>query len=299
MDARGFAALDRSFARFIVWSRDVKGYTPATLGGYERGYTNFIRFWRSHPRLSGLTLLDRWVAWNRTRISATTLNGYWRGARAFFKFRHDRQHRADLFAGQSAPPCPRALPKALRADQCRAVLHSALQMHWHNRYVKERATAIIATILYTGLRAGEICRLRLDEVDLATGTIRITRGKGRGGGRDRIAYIPPQLDPVFRRYIRCRERYGVTIPQLFVQMDGETPINQPIVRRMFWRIRDELGFRLCPQILRHSFVTHMLQCGIPLHIASGLVGHATIQTTMGYLRIWNEEYEHWAKKIRY
>ncbi len=294
-----FKSLDRSFARFIAYSRDVRGHSSATIRFYEVAYANLSHFWMKHSRLSGVALLDRWVAFNRSRVCSTTVNNLWRGARAFYRFRHNHQRARDIFAGLHAPECPRSIPKALTLEQCRAVLDSPRRMLWRTRMAKERARALLATMLYAGLRHGELLRLRVQDVDLSTGTLRILRSKGRGGGKDRIAYIPPGLDTALRRYMRFRKRRRVDLEQLFVCVNHVRPLTTGVVQQIFHRLRLHLEFRVSPQILRHSFVTQMLHCGIPLHIASGLAGHATIQTTVGYLRVWNEEYHEWVARIRY
>lgn len=299
MRAGDFARLDRSFRRFLAWSRDVRGLAPGTLRWYRISYRGFSGYWRRHPRLTGVTAIDRWVAWNRTRVCAMSVTFLWRGVRAFYKYRHTHERARDLFAGLQAPPRPDTIPKALTLDECRAVLAAPAHMDWRGRYSRARAKAIVAIMLYAGLRRSEVLRVKLEDVDLADGTIRIVRGKGRGGGKDRVAYIPPALDTALRRYLQCRERSRVACAELFARRDRVTPAGAHVLQWLFHRLRLELGFRVSPQILRHSFVTRMLHCGIPLHIASGLAGHASIRTTMGYLRIWSREYRDWAARLRY
>lgn len=71
------------------------------------------------------------------------------------------------------------------------------------------------------------------------------------------------------------------------------------MRRTFAEIEKAAGFSFSPHVLRHSYVTQILKNGIPLHVAKELAGHNDIETTMGYLRVFDEEKRVQVKKIRY
>ena len=62
----------------------------------------------------------------------------------------------------------------------------------------QRDHAVVATFFYTGVRVSELASLRVADVDLVAGRIRVNQGKG---GKDRIVYLPPRLRPILAAYL--------------------------------------------------------------------------------------------------
>ena len=52
-------------------------------------------------------------------------------------------------------------------------------------------------------------------------------------------------------------------------------------------------------VLRHSFVSHLLHAGVDLHLVRDLAGHRNISTTLGYLRVFDEDLEAAIKRLKY
>ena len=69
-------------------------------------------------------------------------------------------------------------------------------------------------------------------------------------------------------------------------------------RRIVRLVRIGSGIPFTVHSLRHSFITMLLQNGIPLHAAKELAGHASIVTTEGYLKVWDEELREHANRLR-
>lgn len=287
-------SLLREFETFIHHARTAKGLSPWSIQWYMVSFKNLLTFLTLNPRVSVQNFGEAWIAWNRTRIAATTVNTYFRGVHAFFKFRRKRFGKLDPLDDVRPPRFPRKLPKALTTEQCRAVLSAAKQLHWKSHYVGRRALALVATVLYAGLRRNELLELALSDVDLAEGTIRIRKGKGE---KERVAYIPPPLGSILRSYLRSRGQS--TQIQFFLGSRKNAPLGLRALRNTFDTIAQDVGFPCSPHRLRHSFVTQMLKCGIPLQAASELAGHASVVTTMGYVRLWSEDQRRYAAMIRY
>ncbi len=86
-------------------------------------------------------------------------------------------------------------------------------------------SAIIAIALYAGLRRAEVLHLRYLDVDLEQGLIRVDRGKGRGGGKDRVLPIGPELRSVLDDYLR--DEQSVTGPRQRIEQDTERGTAKP------------------------------------------------------------------------
>lgn len=79
-----------------------------------------------------------------------------------------------------------------------------------------------------------------------------------------------------------------TCPELFASRANKgLSVNQ--LKRLTTLIQRASGVAFSPHCLRHSFVTHLLRSGVAINVAQELAGHASITTTAGYLRVWDED----------
>ncbi|NVO14425.1 MAG: tyrosine-type recombinase/integrase [Rhodoplanes sp.] len=141
----------------------------------------------------------------------------------------------------------------------------------------------------TGIRVGELCRLRLDEVAPDGGALRI-HGKG---ARDRMAYITDAaLAAALARLRAERAAFAgadtVAVP-LFVNRRG-TPLRPQSIRaRLRVRARDAgLSRRVTPHMLRHTAATLLIETGVDIRFVQRLLGHASIATTEIYTHVSDE-----------
>jgi integrase/recombinase XerD len=244
--------------------------------------------------------LEAWIAWNTQRgVRPITMNGYWRALRAFYKYRESQEGFTNPFVGRKTPPIGEYAPKALTAAECSRILLAAANYPWKNLLERELAVALLSTMLYSGLRRSELLHVLVSDVQIEAGTIRVVRGKGRWGGKDRMAYIPPELAIVLRSYVRERQRHQFNGPEFFVSAYTGKPIGEMTIRQITKKVSLASQIKFSPHVLRHSFVTHLLRSGVPLHIARDLAGHASIETTLGYLRVFDEDRMENVRKIRF
>lgn len=297
--------IDRRFDDFCDQALAAQGKSPLTVRWYRESYRSFRKFLLEHAGLSPARFerqvfaVDEWARWNRARgLAPTTVNALWRGLRAFFTDWSARDATANPFRWHQAPGLPARLPRALPTAQCRRVLEVASNSPWLSAFERHRALALVGLCLYAGLRRGELLRLQVSDVDLAEGTIRILKGKGRWGGKDRVVYVAPELHHILIDYLRERPLYGENVPE-FLCSRRTGPLSEATLRRIFLRLQRVAGFAFSPHVLRHSFVTHMLKSGIPLQVARDLAGHNDIGTTMGYLKVFDDEKREQMKKLRY
>lgn len=300
------SALEDRFRAFCTYARTVKNQSPASIVWYEKSLRNFVTFLHTKLDLDPaafavqLRAIEPWVQWNRERGAAPiSANNYWRGLRAFFRDIEKRDGLPSPFHGLKAPRFPRLEPKARSADECRRILDAAEHYPWASAYTQSLAVAILATMLYAGLRRGEVVRLRYADIDRDKGTILIREGKGAYGGRDRRAYISDDLDAMLTRYMRERSRRGYSGPEVFVSPKTGAGISVEGLQRIIRIVRRASGVPFSAHMLRHSFVSHLLQKGVPLHVVSKLAGHRQLTTTMGYAAIFEKDLSDGIEKLHF
>jgi len=170
----------------------------------------------------------------------------------------------------------RRLPESLEPDEVAAFV-ADLGTH--------RDRAIALGMLLGGLRAGEVRGLRLADVDLGLRRVRVT-GKG---GRERVVPVDRVFFTELVGYLHRERPPGCATPECFVVLRGPTagrPLTEAGLRKVFRTHRARSGAtRVRPHRLRHTYGTELAAAGIDLLVLRELMGHASPETTAGYVHL--------------
>jgi len=173
-----------------------------------------------------------------------------------------------------------ALPKYLTAEQVDALIAACNG----SSPAQRRDRAILLLLSRLGLRAGDVARLRLGDIEWQSGALRVS-GKGRYQVR---LPLPQEVGDAIIDYIRCRpagqERDYVFVRSIapfrpFVRGDGVSNV----VRRTMKRagvVRPAKG----AHVLRHTAATEMLRQGVTLDRIGLVLRHRGIDTTAYYAK---------------
>ncbi|MEW6337894.1 MAG: site-specific tyrosine recombinase XerD [Acidobacteriota bacterium] len=181
------------------------------------------------------------------------------------------------------PRLIRALPRYLTADEVDRLL-AAPEV---DRPLGLRDRAMLETLYATGLRVSELVGLRLPQLRLDPGYLRVV-GKG---DKERIVPLGSQARSWLERYLgRSGEGRALGADDsLFISLRG-----RGMSRQNFWTLIKRYGRRagitstLSPHVLRHSFATHLLERGADLRAVQAMLGHADISTTEIYTHVTRE-----------
>jgi integrase/recombinase XerD len=191
---------------------------------------------------------------------------------------------SDDVAAEVRPPAPaRRLPKAIPVESVEALIAAAGSVEGP-RGLRDRA---LLELLYgTGARISEAVGLAVDDLDLASASVRLA-GKG---GKERAVPVGSYAVRAVEDYlVRARPglaakgRSGVRGGALFLNVRGG-----PLSRQSAWSIlrdaaeRAGIDAELSPHTLRHSFATHLLDGGADVRVVQELLGHASVTTTQVY-----------------
>lgn len=148
-----------------------------------------------------------------------------------------------------------------------------------------RDRAITLAMLVGGLRAAEVRSLRLADVDMGLRQVRVT-GKG---GRERTVPVDKAFFVELGNYLRTERPAGCTTAECFVVLRGPTAghaLTEAGMRRIFRTHRSRSGAtRVRPHRLRHTYGTELATAGIDLLVLRELMGHASPETTAGYVHL--------------
>src|SRR5258706_7813871 len=277
--------LDLRFEDWIDYARTGLGHSAATRRWYRCAYQNFRAYLIERGAVLGadirrdLFAIAEWVRWNREKKrTPVTIVNYYRGLEAFFRDLENRDGIPSPFRAERPPRAQKRLPKARTPDECRRILDTARNVPWKNTFERARAVTMLGCMIYAELRKGEVLRLRFEHVNLGDGTLLIERGKGRFGGKDRMAYMPNELALVLREYVRDRSGLRLETPEFFCGLKNRG-LAEVTLRRIGRPVSLASGVPFSMHSLRHSFVPMLLKSGVPLPVASELAGHNNIATT--------------------
>lgn len=201
--------------------------------------------------------------------------------RQFYKFLViDKYIKTDLTADIELPKLPQRLPEILSIEEINLLLSSIKE----NNERDLRYKAIFELLYSSGLRVSELTNLKLNDIDLDVGYVKI---KGKGG-RERIVPVNNRTIYILKKYIELRnKKYGTDIEYLFVSK-FRTKLSRVEIWKQLKKYAMRCGInykKIHPHIIRHSFATHLLKGGADLRSVQEMLGHASITTTQIYTHV--------------
>jgi site-specific recombinase XerD len=249
---------------------EIRNFSPHTRRAYLRAMHDLVRhFMRPPDRLTPEDIRQYQIHLTRGReVSPGTFNQIVAAIRFFYRVTLRKNWILDRVPYQKKP---RTLPEILSPEKVRALLGALPNL-------KHRA--ILMTVYSAGLRASEVVRLKLSDIDSERGTLRIEQGKGR---KDRYVMLSPRLLEVLREY----GRQDRPCAWLFPGQPATKPLDRVSVHRILKRAQRFAGIpgRIYTHLLRHCFATHLLEHGVYLGVIQELLGHARLSTTQRYTHV--------------
>jgi len=231
-------------------------------------------------RIDALAVRSYLASFHRTH-KASTRNRRLAALRAFFRFRVRAGERAaDPTEGLPGPKAERRLPAPLSAEDCATLVESEERDRAPRLATRDRA---LFELLYgTGLRVGELARLRVRDWDVQRRELRVF-GKGR---KERIVPVPAAARAALEAWLALREPNGLLALPLFTNARGgalsDRGVRVILRRRM---LVAGIARPASPHTLRHSYATHLLDADVDLRAIQELLGHERLSTTQRYTHV--------------
>jgi len=283
-------SVDPLIDRFLdaLWLED--GLSANTLSAYRRDLTLFALSLPARG-LASVTESDLqgYFAARHAETRATTANRRLTVFRRFFRWAvREGLLPADPTLRMLSAKQPLRVPKTLSEAEVEAMLAAPLV----DTPLGLRDRAMLELIYACGLRVTELVSLKVYQVSLSEGVLRVM-GKG---SKERLLPFGAVAAEWLDRYLAQARPVllGTQLNEaLFVTARGSTP-GEAMTRVMFWTLVKKYarmaGIQrpLSPHTLRHAFATHLLNHGADLRAVQMLLGHADISTTTIYTHVARE-----------
>lgn len=205
-----------------------------------------------------------------TEVTPPTFNARIMALRFLFGTTCDREEMKKYMQFRTQP---RRLPTVLSIEDVSELLAAA-----PGPGLKYRAALSIS--YGAGLRASEVCNLKVSDIDSDRMLIHVDEGKGR---KDRKVMLSPDLLDLLRDYW-CEAH-----PQgwLFPGKPKINPVTSRQLGRAFNSAKHLVGISKPATLhtLRHSFATHLMEAGTDVRVIQVLLGHAKLSTTARYTHV--------------
>lgn len=262
-----------------------RGLAGNTLDAYRRDLTDLDRCLSARGKSLTTAGIDDIRAYlqDQTRKGQATRTVARRLAaiRVLFRFMAGQGHDVDSILSQLERPKPEhSLPKVLS----RAQVNQLIGAPSPKSMLFSRDVAILELLYAAGLRASELCDLKLSDINLQVGCVRVL-GKGM---KERIVPIGRAAIEALQRYLLdCRPRLQrQPCDRAFLSRTGK-----PMDRIGLWMLVEKYGRKsgllneVSPHTLRHCFATHLIGGGADLRIVQELLGHSDVSTTQIYTHV--------------
>ncbi|MBI1956565.1 MAG: tyrosine-type recombinase/integrase [Acidobacteria bacterium] len=283
-------------ASYGCWLTDLHGFSPETLrkNGHAAGvFLEWLRDRGSKESLRRLTLsdLDAFLAWRNQGLRRATRRGVSNCLRSFLHFLYAEGFiERDLSVAVSSPTLYRfeSIPSAFTDQQVERLLdltrkdRTALGLRDH---------AILLLVATYGLRAGEVVRMKLEDIDWRRDRIRLKQSKTRA---ELLLPLTPEVGEAILNYLR-RGRPKTHLREIFIRArapHGSFTCGSSLYT-VFQRRIQQAGIqpegKRGPHAIRYARATSLLRASVPLKSISDLLGHRSAASTEVYLKLATED----------
>jgi len=277
---------------FLNYIAVVEKYSDNTIAAYRNDLGQFAIFvqecgadWRTIDR----DFIADYLSYLKGRqYASSTVARKIAAIKSFFHFLVNRgELKNDPTATLDSPQVRKRLPKTISREDVERLLAEPAK----STTAKARRDRAFLELLYaTGMRVTELVSLNLDDVNLASGTVRCVSK----GHKERVIPLRGRAVQAIEEYLqkgRSQLLRDLDEKALFLNHRGQRLTRQGLWLLIKGYVRAAaLDQDITPHTLRHSFATHLLDEGADLRHVQELLGHANISTTQVYTQVSGEHY---------
>lgn len=286
--------LSQAIAGFLR-SKTAAGKSPYTLRNYRTSFAKLQTYLAGDPALTAIdrARLTGFLAWLQeeasapagivprgpVKLSAKTILNIHTDLSSLWRWAAEEGFVASNIVRSIEPPNPQApaVDTFTQADS-----EALLAACAGKDALAARNHLLILLLLDTGLRAQELCDIRIDDIDMTANKIRVT-GKGE---KERFVYFGKRTAKALWRQITPRLRDAERRLFTVGPAADPRPLNRLVLRMTLLRIGARAGVaHVYPHRFRHTFAITYLRNGGDLFTLQELLGHADLEMVRRYARV--------------
>jgi integrase/recombinase XerD len=279
---------DDELHEFLAYLRTEKGQADATLVGTQRGLRLFLswlsRQAKSLSAVSPKDITDYFSSEVAGRWSRVTVSNHVQYLRAFFRYAHRRRWSSAGIAESIDAPRLYAYEDYPRGPSWPDV-HKLLESVTGSTPVQIRTRAALLLFAVYGFRCGEVCRLRLDDIDWEKERIHIRRPKQR---KVQTYPLTAEVGNALLGYLE-KVRPKSSHREVFLTLrQPYRPVSPGGCGTQVTKHEKKIGLTLNqygPHALRHACATHLIAEGFTLKEVGDHLGHVSEAATRMYAKV--------------
>jgi site-specific recombinase XerD len=289
---------------YTQWLVEQRGFAAASIDGLVGEARRFLAWYgegRTIDSLSAIAIadIDAYLQTRAASLRRVSLKGVTHQLRCFLRFAHATGRTARDFASSVTSPTLYALesiPSSLRAEDIRTVMEATRQDHSPKGL---RDYAILLLLSTYGLRAGEIARLKLDDIDWRADRFWVRHTKT---ATQSLLPLLPTVGDALLAYLR-KGRPRTAAREMFIRIcapyrgfaDGSCLYT--VVRGRLDAAGVQPVGKRGPHAFRHARAVSLLRAGVSQKIIGDVLGHRSAASTTPYLKLATEELRNVALEI--
>jgi len=282
----------------LILSKSAEGKSPHTLLVYRYGVNKLISL-SGDRELDQITRQDMEAFFTHLRkseLSEASIANVWRGIRVLYKWAEKEFNCPRPEKDLPRPFAPANHIQPFTEQECKAILGACgysssarvkdRKSFTMRRPTAERDRAIVLTLLDTGIRAGELTRIKTADVDIHTGEIRIMPYRSGLKSRGRSVYLANASRSHVWRYTQRNPG------NVYLFQSGSRPMNRDSLYKLLRRLGQRSGVKnVHPHRFRHTFAIQYLRNGGDIYTLQMLLGHASWKMVRHYLELAQSDCE--------
>lgn len=269
----------------FIDSLKAKQASQNTLASYERDIMQFSNYFEEKgKKIFDLTKDDMKEYISHLMAegkSNSTISRSTASIKALYRYLVNKKLAEENIADDvQAPKVDRKEPMILTSTE----IEKLLEQPDLSELKGQRDKAMLEVLYATGIRVTELISLRLEDINLNNGYIRVKK-------KNNERHIP-----IGNLCQRCLKDYINKVRPLLIRTEEEKTLfintnGQKMTRQGYWKIlkqykeQAKIDKEITPHTIRHSFAVHMLQNGAEIRTVQELLGHTDVASTMMYTQM--------------
>ena len=273
-------------------AKKTKGLSPRTLQTYNYTLKTFKKWViKSFLEITSEDLKEFFIFYeSQNNCSKTSLNNTRRNLSSFFRFLTDEDKI--LINPMLRIPAIKEPKKVKKAFTYEEIEKLRFYFNSKSRYKRSndlreggmRNLAIFELLLSSGIRIGELCSLKITDIDFNECKMTVT-GKGN---KQRIAYFSERAKLAIQNYLPLRKNESPYLFTQYISYKSKKKLTTIPIEVLIRTAGEKCNIEAHPHKFRRTFCTQMIKKGMPIDQVQSLMGHESIETTLRYIDLDDE-----------